>query len=70
MTLRLDDLLSVEKYSALPMPLTVVEAGNGQYNYEIGNISYWPPAPSLGIFYSNAGQITIGKPGIFIIRKN
>jgi hypothetical protein len=64
LTLQMNDLLKREKAGRLPRSLTA--GGKPQSSYEIGNIAYWSPGPTVAVFYDHDGQ-SIPAPGIVIL---
>jgi hypothetical protein len=64
LTLQMNDLFKREKVGRLPRSLTA--GGKPQSSYEIGNIAYWSPGPTVAVFYDHDGQ-SIPAPGIVIL---
>ena len=46
--------------------VSLTAGGKPQSSYEIGNIAYWSPGPTIAIFYDHDGQ-SIPAPGIVIL---
>ncbi|KRE31463.1 cyclophilin-like fold protein [Agromyces sp. Soil535] len=61
-TLQMHDLFGREKPGALPRELEIRGAPH-EYDYEIGEVAYWPPSHDLVLFYAHDGQ-SIPAPGL------
>jgi hypothetical protein len=62
MTIRMHDLLGREKPGRLPRQLDIAGARR-EFNYQVGELAYWPPGNEIAIFYADDGQ-TIPQPGL------
>lgn len=60
-TVEMRDHLAREKAGQLPRALSA-DAPH-QYDYAVGDVSYWPPSHDLAIFYADDGQ-AIPSPGL------
>jgi hypothetical protein len=60
-SLDMHDLFGREKPGRLPRALT--DSDDHQLSYEVGDVSYWPPAHDLAIFYADDGK-SIPSPGL------
>src|SRR3954466_2912820 len=61
LSIRMRDHLRREKTGPIPGPLS--ERTVASPNYQMGDLSYWPPGGNLVIFYRHDG-LTIPSPGI------
>ena len=64
LSLTMNDLFGRQKYAGLPRRLK--SDGPRSYQYEVGEIAYWPPSHDLAIYYHQDGEV-IPKPGILRI---
>lgn len=56
MTLNMTEHLKRQKEVYLPFSLSEKNLQNPRYEYEIGDIVYWHPGPTMGIFHSHDGR--------------
>jgi len=61
-TIDMHDLFGREKPGRLPRELDI-DAATREFDYEVGEIAYWPPGNDIAIFYADDGQ-TIPQPGL------
>jgi len=61
-TIRMHDLLGREKPGRLPRQLSI-EGARREFDYQVGELAYWPPGNEIAIFYADDGQ-TIPQPGL------
>jgi hypothetical protein len=61
-TIRMHDLLGREKPGRLPRQLSIGGARR-EFDYQVGELAYWPPGNEIAIFYADDGQ-TIPQPGL------
>jgi hypothetical protein len=61
-TIDLRDLLGREKAGRLPRQLSM-EGARREFDYQVGELAYWPPGNDLAIFYADDGQ-RIPQPGL------
>jgi hypothetical protein len=61
-TIRMQDLLGREKPGRLPRQLSI-EGASREFDYQVGELAYWPPGNEIAIFYADDGQ-AIPQPGL------
>jgi hypothetical protein len=61
-TIDMHDLLGREKPGRLPRQLSTEGAGR-EFDYQVGELAYWPPGNEIAIFYADDGQ-AIPQPGL------
>jgi hypothetical protein len=61
-TIDLHDLLGREKAGRLPRQLDIDRARR-EFDYQVGELAYWPPSNEIAIFYADDGQ-AIPQPGL------
>jgi hypothetical protein len=61
-TIRMHDLFGREKPGRLPRQLSIVGARR-EFDYQVGELAYWPPGNEIAIFYADDGQ-AIPQPGL------
>jgi hypothetical protein len=55
-TFDMTDKLNRQKEVYLPFSLSAQNLVNTKYEYEIGDIVYWHPGPTIGVFHSHDGR--------------
>jgi hypothetical protein len=61
-TIRMHDLLEREKPGRLPR-LISIEGARREFDYQVGELAYWPPSNEIAIFYADDGQ-AVPQPGL------
>jgi hypothetical protein len=61
-TIEMRDLLGREKPGRLPRQLDVAGARR-EFDYQVGELAYWPPGNEIAVFYADDGQ-AIPQPGL------
>jgi hypothetical protein len=62
MTIRMHDLFGREKPGRLPRQLSI-EGARREFDYQVGELTYWAPSNEIAIFYADDGQ-AIPQPGL------
>jgi hypothetical protein len=61
-TIDMRDLLGREKTGRLPRQLSI-DGATREFDYQVGEVAYWPPGNDLVVFYADDGQ-AIPQPGL------
>jgi hypothetical protein len=54
-TIRMHDLFGRERAGRLPRQLSI-EGARWEFDYQVGELAYWPPSNDIAIYYADDGQ--------------